>query len=567
MTVADPPRFAFSRDLFLRLVGLVYGIAFVSLAPQLPGLVGSDGLLPAAAYLERVHEVQGAEAYHRLPTLLWLWPGDALLLGLCWAGIGLSAAAVAGLAPIPTFAALWLCYLSLTVAGQDFLSFQWDVLLLETGLLAAVYAPRGRRIPLGAGPEPGAAARWLVWGLAFKLTFLSGITKLLSGDETWRGLTALRYHYETQPIPTWVGWYAHQAPAWLATFSTAVMFAVELAVPFVIFVPPRFRRVRAAGCVLLCLLQVLIAATGNYGFFNLLTLVLYLSLLDDATLARVLPGLGAPRAEPAPPGGTAGRGSPIRHSGIGAGRPESAPPGRVGRGDGPRPPAAPGPGVAAERRALREKGRLGTRRSRPATNGGPGALLRLRRAAHGTLATALAILSAYTFVREMRRPDPMPEWSAAAFAWVAPFRSVNGYGLFRTMTIERPEIVVEGSADGVIWTEYPFRWKAGDPRRAPGFVQPHMPRLDWQMWFAALGPRAEAHWLLPLAGHLLEASPPVLALLDETNNPFADEPPRFVRLVLYDYRFTTPGEGAGGAWWQRERTAYLTEPIAREGLR
>ena len=91
-----------------------------------------------------------------------------------------------------------------------------------------------------------------MWGLAFKLTFLSGITKLLSGDEAWRGLTALRYHYETQPIPTWVGWYAHQAPAWLATFSTAVMFAVELAVPFVIFVPPRFRRVRAAGCVLLC---------------------------------------------------------------------------------------------------------------------------------------------------------------------------------------------------------------------------------------------------------------------------------------------------------------------------
>ena len=106
MPASERPRFAFSRDLFLRLLGLVYGIAFLSLAPQLPGLVGSDGLLPAAAYLERVHEVQGAEAYHRLPTLLWLWPGDALLMGLCWAGIGLSAAAVAGLAPIATFAAL-----------------------------------------------------------------------------------------------------------------------------------------------------------------------------------------------------------------------------------------------------------------------------------------------------------------------------------------------------------------------------------------------------------------------------------------------------------------------------
>ena len=496
---AEAPRFALSRALFLRLLGLVYLLAFVSLAPQLPGLVGADGLLPAAAYLERVHEIQGSEAYYRLPTLLWLWPSDALLLGLCWAGIALSVAAVAGLAPIATFAALWLTYLSLTVAGQDFLSFQWDVLLLETGLLAVLYAPAGWRAPLATGPEPGAAARWLVWGLAFKLTFLSGITKLLSGDETWWGLTALRYHYETQPIPTWVGWYVHQAPAWFATLSTGVMFAIELAVPFVIFLPARFRRVRIGGCLLLCLLQALIALTGNYGFFNLLAVVLYLSLLDDAVIARALPGLGPPGPEP-------------------------------------------------------------TRELRVAAPRG-------RRTAHAGLAAALALLSAFTLVREIRRPTPMPEWSTALFGWIAPFRSVNGYGLFRTMTTERPEIVVEGSADGVSWTEYPFKWKVGDPDRAPGFVQPHMPRLDWQMWFAALGPRREAHWLLPLAQHLLDPSPSpaVLALLDD--NPFAGEPPRFVRLVLYDYRFTTSDEGAGGAWWRRELTAYLTEPIAREDLR
>ncbi|MCY4661620.1 MAG: lipase maturation factor family protein [Acidobacteria bacterium] len=500
MPAFERPRFAFSRDLFLRLLGLVYGIAFLSLAPQLPGLVGSEGLLPAAAYLERVHEVQGAEAYYRLPTLLWLWPGDALLLGLCWAGIALSAGAVAGLAPIATFAALWLCYLSLTVAGQGFLSFQWDVLLLETGLLAVLYAPAVGRVRLWAGAEPGAAARWLVWGLAFKLTFLSGITKLLSGDETWWGLTALRYHYETQPIPTWLGWYAHQAPAWLATLSTGVMFAIELAAPFVILFPPRFRRVRAAGVALLCLLQALIALTGNYGFFNLLTVVLYLALLDDATIARVVPGLGA-------------------------------------RDPGPSP---------------------STRTTPPRP--------RWRRAGLAAAAVTMALLSTYTFVREIRRPDPMPEWSAELFGWVAPFRSVNGYGLFRSMTVERPEIAVEGSADGITWTEVPFRWKAGDPQRAPGFVQPHMPRLDWQMWFAALGPRAEAHWLFPLAQHLLEASPAVLGLLDDAN-PFADEPPRFIRLVLYDYRFTTLDEGSDGAWWRRELIAYLTEPIARDDLR
>ena len=403
---SEPPRFALSRALFLRLLGLVYLLAFVSLAPQLPGLLGADGLLPAAAYLERVHELQGAEAYYRLPTLLWLWPSDALLLGLCWAGIALSVAAVAGLAPVATFAALWLTYLSLTVAGQDFLSFQWDVLLLETGLLAVLYAPAGSRAPLTAGPEPGAAARWLVWGLAFKLTFLSGITKLLSGDETWWGLTALRYHYETQPIPTWVGWYAHHAPAWFATLSAGVMFAIELAVPFVILLPARFRRVRITGCLLLCLLQVLIALTGNYGFFNLLALILYLSLLDDATIARVLPGLSPPGAEPT----------------------------RVRR-------------VAAPR---------------------------WRRTAHAGLAAVLALLSAFTLVREVRRSTPMPDWSTALFGWIAPFRSVNGYGLFRTMTTERPEIVVEGSADGVNLDRVSVPVEGGRPAPAAGVrAAPH----------------------------------------------------------------------------------------------
>ena len=223
----DPPRFALSRGLFLRLLGGVYFVAFASLAPQLPGLIGSDGLLPAADYLERAYDLWGAEAYARLPTLLWVRPGDALLTGLCWLGIALSAAALAGIAPIAVFAALWGLYLSLAVAGQDFLLFQWDLLLLETGVLAVLYAPRGWWPPLETRRPPSAAARWLVWSLAFKLTFLSGVTKLLSGDETWRSLTALRYHYETQPLPTWLGWYAHNAPDWFGAASVGVMFFVR----------------------------------------------------------------------------------------------------------------------------------------------------------------------------------------------------------------------------------------------------------------------------------------------------------------------------------------------------
>ena len=486
------PRFALSRDLFLRLLGLVYFLAFASLAPQILDLIGAGGLLPAAAYLDRAYEIWGAAAYLRLPTLLWLWPSDTFLAALCWLGMALSAATVAGIAPRAVLAALWVCYLALVVAGQDFLSFQWDVLLLETGLLAVLYASPGWRAPLGTGNEPSAAGRWLVWGLAFKLTFLSGVTKLLSGDPAWRSLTALEHHYETQPIPTWIGWYAHHAPDWFGVLSVGVMFAIELAVPFVIFAPARFRRIRMAGCGLLCLLQILIAATGNYGFFNLLAVVLYLSLLDDEAVAPLLrPGVST------------------------AGMPQDA------------------------------------RRAAPAW----------RRHARAGVTALLVGLSALTLVREVRRPSPMPAWTDALLGWVGPFRSVNGYGLFRVMTTERLEIVVEGSADGSTWREYPFKWKPGDPGRAPGFVQPHMPRLDWQMWFAALDPRESTHWLFPLTERLLANDPAALDLLG--GNPFPEAAPRFIRLIMYRYRFATSDETAGGAWWIRERLGPLTEPLAR----
>ena len=516
----DPPYFALSRDLFLRLLGFVHLAAFASLAPQILPLVGADGLLPAAGYFDRVREFSGAAAYHELPTLVWLQPGDAFLLGLCWLGMALSAAAMAGVAPRAVFAALWVCYLSLVVAGQEFLQFQWDALLLEAGLLAVLYAPGGWRARLGAGGEPDAAARWLVWFLAFKLTFLSGVTKLLSGDATWRGLTALQHHYETQPLPTRLSWYAHNAPDWFGALSVCVMFFIEVVVSFTILAPARFRRVRMAGCALLCLLQVLIAATGNYGFFNLLAVVLYLSVLDDDAVASLLrPGLFR----------------------------------RLHRGMEWTRGAAGRAAIGADDDDARAAAGMPRRRRRPAPA--------WRRRARAAVTALLLGLSALTLVREVRRPAPMPAWTDAVLGWIGPFQSVNGYGLFRVMTTERFEIVIEGSADGSTWLEYPFRWKPGDPTRAPGFAPPHMPRLDWQLWFAALDPRGNAHWLLPLAEGLLENDEAALALLDGT--PFPAGSPRSVRLMLYRYRFTTREEGAGGAWWARELVGPMTEPLTR----
>ena len=486
-TAPAAPGYALSRWLFLRLLAVVYLAAFASLAVQVTALVGERGLLPAGAFLDWAHSIYGRDAYRLLPTLFWLGAGNVALRLAAWAGVALAILLLIGVAPMAVLGLLWALYLSLTVAGQDFLSFQWDALLLEAGLLAALWAPPGW-LPRRAATPPADVIRWLLVFLLFKLMFLSGATKLLSGDPTWRHLTALDYHFETQPLPTWIGWYAHQLPSTAHRVATAVMFGIELGAPWLLFAPSRLRTLRHLGIGALVLLQAGIALTGNYGFFNLLPIVLCVPALDDRLLLRLLP------FQPAP--------------------------------------------AAPERRGWRLM-------------------------VHG-LAPVLFCFSALSFWAEIAYTIPgrgqalVPRWAIAALGWVAPLRSFNGYGLFRVMTTERPELVIEGSLDGEHWREYAFRWKPGPVARRPGFVEPHHPRLDWQMWFAALDPMSNLSLLRTLSQHLRAGTPDVLALLGR--NPFQEAPPRFVRFAQYDYRFTTVEERARtGAWWKRQLVGYLPD--------
>jgi hypothetical protein len=150
-----------------------------------------------------------------------------------------------------------------------------------------------------------------------------------------------------------------------------------------------------------------------------------------------------------------------------------------------------------------------------------------------------------------------------ASGWIQPFHLANGYGLFAVMTTTRPEIVVEGSEDGETWRAYAFRFKPGDPVRRPAFVAPHQPRLDWQMWFAALGECRNSPWLYGLFQRLLEGSPPVLGLLAE--DPFPERPPRYVRALVYDYRFARAEErGRTGQWWRRGEPRLFCPPVSLE---
>jgi len=476
------PTYGAAAGLFLRLLGLCYLAAFVSFWAQADGLVGDRGILPVRELLEWVRQRTGAERYWILPTLSWLAPGNGGLHAICAAGSIASVLLIAGLVPSLAAAAAWLCWLSLCCAGQLFLEFQWDLLLLETGLLS-IFLVSPRRALLRAGAAPRPLARFLLVWLLFRLMLSSGVVKLASGDPTWRRLTALRYHYWTQPLPPWTAWYADRLPGWVQTASCAAMFAVELGAPLLYFAPPRLRRL---GATLTIALQASIAMTGNYAFFNLLTASLAVLLLDDASF----PAWWGRRASAAPP-----------------------------------------------------------------DRGWPRAVL-------VPVAVLTLAVSSVPFLASLGAASAIPGPLVSLYRLASPLRSANGYGLFAVMTTSRPEILIEGSADGETWKTYPFRAKPDDPRRRPGFVAPHQPRLDWQLWFAALGSYRENTWVLTVMEKLLAGDRDVLRLF--AGNPFPDRPPRYARALLYEYRFTTAAErSASGAWWKRELKGLYAPALER----
>ena len=422
--VIEPASHALTRSLFLRGMGIVYLVAFLALAPQIIGLVGEHGILPVQTY------------------------SDSTLLGMCWFGAALALALIVGVVPVPATIGLYVLYLLVDLAGQDFLSFQWDALLLEAGFAAILLAPFGIRPSYSQ--QPSKFALWVQRLLIFRLMLESGLVKWQSGDPTWRDLTALDFHFETQPLPTPVAWYAHHLSPNTHIGLTAVVFIVELAVPFLFLMP---RRLRIIGAWITIVFQACIALTGNYTFFNLLTIVLCFTLFDDQHLRRFIPA--------------------------------------------------------------RIRDRAGTRVSR---------LRPWRRA----VAALSIILIFFGFTNAMPRS-------------LREYQIVNRYGLFAVMTTSRPEIIIEGSDDGEQWKAYEFKYTPG-----PGWVAPYQPRLDWQMWFAALGSYQENPWFQALMIRLLEGSPDVLGLF--RTNPFPGKPPRFVRALVYDYHFSAPGSQD---WWTR----------------
>jgi hypothetical protein len=474
-------------------------IAFVSLWVQVDGLVGSNGVSPLNQFLPAVYERFGPTAYSLLPTLCWFDSSNGFLHFLCGGGVVLSLVLILGIAPALSLVALFVFYLSLTTAGQTFLSFQWDILLLETGFLSIFLAPwrlwprelllwPGSTIPATA-PPVSRAGLFLLKLLLFKLMLMSGVVKLTSGDECWWNLTALDYHYWSQPLPTVFAWWADKSPEWFKHFSVALCLVVEIIVPFFIWAPRRPRLIAAGSMIFL---QLVIALTGNYSFFNLLTITLCLLLIDDSVAA-----------------------------------------------------------------SLRDAHTFRTAKR-----------LQDRLCSYAGIVVIIVTLpiSAWLIFTAFKPHADWPRPLVTIYGRLQSFRIVNGYGLFRVMTKDRDEIVIEGSADGIDWLPYEFKWKPGDVMRAPGWCAPHQPRLDWQMWFAALGSYRENPWFVRLIVRLLEGSQDVSQLL--AKNPFPQDPPRYIRAMSYRYRFTTLRERQEtGAWWKREQLREYLPTVSAEQLR
>jgi predicted DCC family thiol-disulfide oxidoreductase YuxK len=275
-----PPTYRLVSWLFLRLLGLTFLTAFLSIGHQIIGLIGSDGILPVSEKLASLATAHGAWRYWFAPTLFWINSSDTALSSVCLLGAAASVLVVLNVFTRTMLALAFVLHLSLWVVMPVFGHIQPDALILEVGLLA-VFLTAGSRIVI-----------WLFRWLLFRFMLFSGLVKLLTHDPSWAHLTALNYHYETQPLPTPLAWYAHLLPDWFQQLSVVAVFVIELALPWLIFTPRRLRFVAAWGFLVL---QTAITLTGNFYFLNLLTMFLCLFLFDDRALASVLPGRLAAR--------------------------------------------------------------------------------------------------------------------------------------------------------------------------------------------------------------------------------------------------------------------------------
>src|SRR6058998_1891879 len=285
-----------TRFIILRLLGSVYAIAFLIAAQQLVPLIGEHGLTPANHFLTSIQTQLGSRmaGMFKIPTLFWFGISDNALSIFAWIGLGLSLVVLGGYANAILLGVLWAMYMSIVHVGQIWYGYGWEIQLLETGFLSIFLCPLidGRPFPKC---RPPILVIWLFRWLGFRVMVGAGLIKL-RGDECWRDLTCMFYHYETQPIPDPISRYLHFAPQWFHKTETLWNHVVELIVPWFSFGPRTARHIAGS---LMVLFQVFLIISGNLSFLNYLTIIPFLACFDDTFLRRLLPGSLVKRAEQA----------------------------------------------------------------------------------------------------------------------------------------------------------------------------------------------------------------------------------------------------------------------------
>ncbi len=489
------PDHLIARWLFLRSLGLIYFSAFFSLLFQIRGLIGPQGILPAAEYLQSLSGPTSLRLWFA-PTLLWLNSSDHMLMSLCWIGLLASVILLLNLWPRAMLIICFLCFLSFVTAAQDFSGYQSDGMLLEAGFLSIFLAPSGFQPGWGEKHPPMRAAMLLLLWEWFRIYFESGVVKLASGDPTWRNLTAMYEYYQNGPLPTWIGWYLQHLPHWFHIATAAMTLIMELLLVWLVFLS---RRWRIVCFFIVTAWQIVVIATANYTFLNYLVLILAFPLLDDAFLLRLVPQRWQTN---------------LTHNSYPNDESELA-------------------NQPAEEQAIE------------------------RTSKHlATLRTSLAAVILSWIFYATTIPLVRMAWSNAPFpiapvVVLDPFRIANQYGLFAVMTPHRYEIEFQGSNDGENWTAYPFRYKPQALNERPRIYAPYQPRFDWNLWFASLGSWQEYPIVPRTEELLLENDQAVLSLF--AGNPFSSTPPRFVRAVLWQYWFSSMEQKRKeGIWWQRQ---------------
>jgi hypothetical protein len=480
----QPEEHQLTRFLVLRLLGVIYLMAFLTWVNQGPALVGSHGLLPVPVHLDELAAGLGSRgaAFLQVPSLFWLSDSDAVMRGAGWLGVALSLLVVGGYANSIVLLALWALHLSITNVGQTFYSFGWETQLLETGFLCAFLVPLLDGRPFPRRPPPRLVI-WLLRWLIVRIMLGAGLIKL-RGDPGWRDLTCLDYHFETQPIPNPLSPFFHHLPPRVHAIGVAFNHVAELVAPFFVFGPRKLRL--AAGWMFLGL-QAILISSGNLSYLNWLTVVPILACFDDGVWRRLLPAR-------------------LREA------------------------------------ARRAAGAVSTRGQRFAV---------------GALGAVVAVLSIEPVLNLLS-----PEQAMNASFTRLPI--VNTYGAFGSVGRVRREIVFEGTLDETLtpatrWVAYEWKCKPGDPARRPCWMSPYHRRLDWLIWFAAMGSPAHYPWTINLVWKLLHADRGTLGLL--AGDPFGGQRPRFVRATLYRYRLAPRGSPV---WWQREELGPWLPPLSAD---